>query len=230
MEDLTSASALLEQIQPKTYTYDTASYGYMGLSPAPQMGMIAQEVEAVIPEFVHHTTVPAQVDSMGNVIHPAMQIEGLDYEQFVPLLIAGWKEQQATITTLQQQVALMQTILAGCCSVIDDTGLQMMGGGGGANGTRALDGSGNNDDLLKVQPNPFGDATSITYSLGAAGEVRLIVSTTAGRQLQVLEKGWREPDDHTYEWNTATLASGLYNLMLLVDGAPVVQKAVKVAR
>jgi hypothetical protein len=32
----------------------------------------------------------------------------------------------------------------------------------------------------------------------------------------------------TYEWNTSDLASGVYNVMLLVDGAPMVQRAVKI--
>ena len=60
--------------------------------------------------------------------------------------------------------------------------------------------------------------------------MRLIVSTAAGKQLSVLEEGMRDSGRYTYEWNTVSMTSGVYNVMLLVDGAPMVQKAIKIVR
>jgi hypothetical protein len=56
------------------------------------------------------------------------------------------------------------------------------------------------------------------------------VSTSAGKQLRVLEEEQRSAGTFTYEWDTTDLASGVYHVMLLVDGAPMVQKAVKIER
>ncbi|WP_343390404.1 hypothetical protein [Candidatus Amarobacter glycogenicus] len=39
-----------------------------------------------------------------------------------------------------------------------------------------------------------------------------------------------ESGSYQYEWNTADLAAGIYYVTLLLDGQPVVKKAVKVNR
>ena len=51
-----------------------------------------------------------------------------------------------------------------------------------------------------------------------------------GKELGVLHEATLEQGEYQYEWNTAALAPGMYYVTLLVDGKPVVKKAVKVAR
>ena len=51
-----------------------------------------------------------------------------------------------------------------------------------------------------------------------------------GKELRVLHEATLEKGDYQYEWNTAALAPGMYYVTLLVDGQPVVKKAVKVDR
>ena len=44
------------------------------------------------------------------------------------------------------------------------------------------------------------------------------------------QEGQRPAGDHRFEWNTSGLEAGMYYVTLLLDGQPVVKKAVKVAR
>ena len=221
-QDLMNASELLAQLQPKTYEFDLATYGFMGLPDGSHLGLLAQDVATVLPDLVSTETFPAAYDSLGNMMSPAVpDVQGLNYMELIPLLIAGWKEQQA-------QIAQLQSDLAGCCS---NGSMQLQGGSNGqGTSTGSIDALDRATEQLRIQPNPFGDGTTITYTLASPGQVRLIVSTSAGKQLSVLEEGTREAGTYTYEWNTVSMASGVYNVMLLVDGAPMVQKAIKIAR
>ena len=83
---------------------DTAEkYGY--IDKKRQVGVIAQEVAAVLPEVV----VPAPFDIGRNADGTEYSISGenyqtVQYEKIIPLLIEAMKEQQALINRLQQQI------------------------------------------------------------------------------------------------------------------------------
>ncbi len=221
IEPLTGALDRVMALEPSTYTYDNEAYDFMNLPEEPQFGLIAQDAAEVIPELVREVVRPADLDSLGNVVHPELAFKAMKYDGLIPILISAMQEQQA-------QIAQLQSDLAGCCST---ERMQLPGGGNdqgiSTGSTVALDRA---TEQLRIQPNPFGDGTTITYNLAAAGQVRLIVSTAAGKQLSVLEEGMRDSGRYTYEWNTVSMASGVYNVMLLVDGAPMVQKAIKIVR
>lgn len=69
-------------------------------------------------------------------------------------------------------------------------------------------------------PNPFNAITTIRYDLPVASHVRLIVYDLSGREITLLEDGWRQAGSHSYSWNTQTtgnpdLSSGLYVVRLI---------------
>lgn len=68
-----------------------------------QIGLIAQEVEEVIPQVVYTTTVENQ------------SLKSIKYENLTALLIEAIKEQQEQINTLKQTVQELSTKLAECC-------------------------------------------------------------------------------------------------------------------
>ncbi|MBK7753003.1 MAG: hypothetical protein IPI41_10520 [Flavobacteriales bacterium] len=70
----------------------------------------------------------------------------------------------------------------------------------------------------------------IGYNLPKAGMVSLQVSDASGKSLFNLFEGQQMEGTQRYDWNTSFLAPGVYHVTLLVDGAPLVKKAVKVAR
>jgi len=69
-----------------------------------QIGLIAQEVEKVVPEVVVDEIVEGQT------------LKSIRYENLTALLIEAVKEQQEQINTLKQTVEELSTKLAECCS------------------------------------------------------------------------------------------------------------------
>lgn len=93
-----------------------------------------------------------------------------------------------------------------------------------------LDGSLNGNEKLRIQPNPFNESTTVYYTLDRGGRTQLLANSADGRELRVLQDANVEVGSYQFEWNTASLASGMYYVTLLRDGQPVVKKAVKVDR
>jgi len=57
-----------------------------------------------------------------------------------------------------------------------------------------------------------------------------MVHGSDGRGLRVLHEAAMEPGSYQLLWDTNALAPGMYYVTLLLDGQPMVEKAVKVAR
>ncbi len=215
---------LLLSLQPRQYEYVVDLHPELGLPPGKRFGLIAQELEEHLPELVSLKTRPAQVDSTGEVVSAEYAYKTVDYSGLVPILLAGLQEQQYHIQGLQEQLAAMQQALASCCSPGSDGSLMQgpMDSEGAPKSDPAL------DRMLRIDPNPFTEATTLRYTLERAGRVQLLVNSSDGKQLQVLHEGLASAGDHSYDWNTGHLAPGMYYLTLLLDGEPLVKRAVKV--
>ena len=183
------------------------------------MGFVAQEVQAVLPGIVRSFHQPARFDSLCAEIAPSFNYMGVNYTEVIPLLVAGMQQQQAQIDQLQAQLD------ACCVSPSDD-------------GTRSSRGSAPDEDsltptqkrLLRIAPNPFTDRTTLYCTLERAGRMQLLANSSDGRDLRMLSEGQREAGEFQYEWSTEHLAPGVYYVTLLLDGEPVVKRAVKVGR
>lgn len=227
---IAGASNLLSQIQPLTYTFDSLSHPAMQLPGGLQAGMVAQDVQVVLPHLVHALAMPARYDSLGNMTSPPLDYLGLNYDGFVPYLIAAFKEQQARIDQQDQQLAAMQQALAACCVGVPTDGTLFQGQGNNT-GTGSQDLSRMaTEDLLTIAPNPFEERTTISYRAAATGRVMLRVSDGRGQHIDTLRDAMQEAGAYTYEWNTTNLAPGMYTVSLLMDGQLLVERAVKVGR
>ena len=197
----------------------------MGLPAGQQFGFVAQEVAQVIPELVAGAHISEVLDEEGAVLAVGMDVSGVNYVGLIPLLVAALQEQNATISTLQQQLTQLQSEVAGCC-----------GGGMVPEGTTPGNARAGQEDgtilgderALRIQPNPFNERTTLYYTLEKAGRMQLLANSADGKQLRVLSEAQREAGQYQYEWNTADLSPGVYYVTLLLDGEPVVEKAVKV--
>lgn len=79
--------------------------------PSSDFGLIAQEVEQVIPECVFETITPARTPEMTNKISLEEELgsyKGVDYSRFIPFLIASIKEQQVLIQKLSTEVTALK--------------------------------------------------------------------------------------------------------------------------
>ena len=68
-------------------------------------------------------------------------------------------------------------------------------------------------------PNPFAASTTLRYALPEAAEVRLEVFDALGRRVVVLAEGAHVAGSHTATWDAQGLASGVYVVRLVADGA-----------
>jgi len=99
--DVINALGIVDQLQPKTFNYDTAQYNYMGLEGDLQYGLIAQQVEQVLPQLVKEYGRPTERDTSGNILHNKVDYLTVNYIKIIPILIAAIKEQQVQIQALQ---------------------------------------------------------------------------------------------------------------------------------
>jgi hypothetical protein len=232
VEDVGDPTTLLSQLIAKRYEYRTEEFPHLGLADGLHWGFIAQEVEQVMPDLVHQVVIPAVLDSLGNETHPSLDLRTLNYMGLIPLLVESNKQQQqmldeqaSALNDLQQIVADMQQALALCCTNPSD-GQQLQTPGDGIEG-RMLPDAGS-ERLLTIAPNPFTEQTTVSYTLERGGRAMLMVNGSDGKHLQVLEEGARSEGQYQYVWHTAHLAPGVYYVTLLLDGEPLVKRAVKV--
>ncbi len=240
IQDITGGLDRVLQLEPKSYTYRASEFPQLGLSGGQHLGLLAQNVEAVLPELVKEMHRPATLDSLGNMAMPAVDVKAVDYNGLISLLIAAVREQNGVINGLQQQLVTVQqesrstsdlrqevedlrSLIAGCCA----NGALQQGG----TGQLSVEGDGSlmgNARALSIQPNPFTDHTTLFYTLERSGRMQLLANSADGKQLRVLTQAQREAGQYQFEWNTTDLSPGVYYLTLLLDEEPVVKKAVRV--
>ncbi|MBU0486545.1 MAG: tail fiber domain-containing protein, partial [Bacteroidetes bacterium] len=100
ISNITGALELLKNIHPKTFKFKTDEYSYMSLPDGLQYGVIANEVDTVIPALVGNLVFPEQYDSAGISISPEVTYKGMNYIGLIPILTQGIKELDSLVTDL----------------------------------------------------------------------------------------------------------------------------------
>jgi flagellar biosynthesis chaperone FliJ len=104
--DIDNAVQLLAQLEPKKFEYRQNEYP-ISLPRGTQYGLIADEVEKVLPQLVSTVTHPEYRDMKGHTLGASLQYQAVNYEGFIPLLIDAVKKQQAAI---DEQKTLLETL------------------------------------------------------------------------------------------------------------------------
>ncbi|MBI3239090.1 MAG: tail fiber domain-containing protein, partial [Flavobacteriia bacterium] len=85
VETLPNGLKLLTQLKPKTYYMDSTNFERMNFDRSRQFGFIAQDVAQVLPGLVKTNIHPAELDSNGVEISPAITYQSLNYNAIIPL-------------------------------------------------------------------------------------------------------------------------------------------------
>jgi hypothetical protein len=105
---LSTALLIINQLNPTFYTYNTIEYKQMHLPEGLHYGLIADEVQKVMPEAVKKAVQPAQYEyhdqRNGKKISEEIEFNAVNYTEIIPILIGGMKEQQVLIEKQQQQI------------------------------------------------------------------------------------------------------------------------------
>ena len=206
IQPIGDAMGLISQLQGTTYTMNLEAFPEMHFKEGTQYGLIAQEVQAVIPELV-------QANEDGYL--------AVNYTAMVPLLVEGLKEQQEVVATqkealdaanitieeqnqailaqnedleaaklaneeLNNQVQEQQAVLEQqdqlIRQIMEDLEAIKNGTAPAANGTSAA--AGETSQLFQNRPNPFRESTEIHFYLPTDVEqATLVVYSLDGKEL-----------------------------------------------
>ncbi|MFN8322168.1 MAG: tail fiber domain-containing protein [Chitinophagales bacterium] len=112
IQPLTNAVDLVKQLNPTTYTYKTTEYKQMNLCEGLQYGLLADEVEKVVPSAVKKAVQPATYkngdEKSGEKLTDEVEFNALNYTEMIPILIGAVKEQQQQIEELKKQNELLK--------------------------------------------------------------------------------------------------------------------------
>lgn len=189
IEPITNGLELVRKIQGRTYTFNHEAFPNRNFSKGNQFGFIAQELAEVVPEVT-------LLNSDGYY--------AVDYTMLIPVLTEAIKEQDETMLAQQETIARLEAEL-------QDIRNQVMG-------LRSADAAAPTKgySLMQNSPNPFSNATQISYQLpdGTMG-ASINVYDLNGRLLQSypLTEARGQVDIKGND-----LAAGIYIYDLLVGG------------
>jgi hypothetical protein len=218
--DGTTALSLIAQLSPKTYQYNNAAFPGMTFSSGNQIGLIAQEVEIIIPELVKEIVSPEITDASGKLISTSETYKSVNYVGLIPLLVGSVKQQQSIIDSLAQvidtRIAALEASLLQCCNA----------GGASAKvveGTTEINRlsvelSAKNVVILEQNvPNPFAEQTTIDFYLpDNVGKAQMLFYNAQGMLIKAMDIAERGNSRLTVF--ASDLSSGVYTYTLVTDG------------
>ncbi len=203
---------ILNGLNGYRYDYDTSlnATTNLNLSDAPQMGLIAQEVEAVAPELVKSFTNPGSTDANG-IVKNDYSVKSINYDGLIPVLIEAIKDLKAQVDSLTANASSNRA----------------------KSNINNIENKNTNDDVTNEQkivlsnqqgiilnqndPNPFTESTTITYFIPEEIKVAKIIFTSMSGTIIntaiISEKGTGQLDVYSSD-----LSKGLYTYTLVCDG------------
>jgi hypothetical protein len=216
ISDFTNASTLIGKLKPKTYTFKQGEYAALSLPPQKQYGLIAQELEQVLPELVTTSEMPVSRGSTGERV--IEEVKAVNYTALIPIMVKGMQEQQQENQTLKEQIAVQQQQINELCQVV----LELKNGRtGSVNVTSAY--------LEQNTPNPVRGSTIIRYHIPEnAASARLVISNSKGQMVKTVSLNNRGAGQ--VNLSTSLFAPGTYQYTLYVDGKQAGTKRLIISR
>ncbi len=214
ISDCKNALEIINKLSVKEYYYDE-KYSFMNFPATKQIGLIAQDVEEIIPELVDEKIHPGKSDEItGEEIHEPVTYKAINYTGLIPVVIGAMHEQQEELMRLKEineQLQRRLTELEGL--LIPGIKPQTLSDHTSSNKKKV-----SSDYLLQNTPNPAIEETDLPFNIDAdfnSAEIR-IISATGGHILQripVVSKGYNK-----VRLDCSLLHPGVYIYELIIDG------------
>jgi hypothetical protein len=208
---LDNALQQVMKLRPASYQFKTTEYKSMHLPKGRQLGLIADEVKAVFPELVQRAVHPAVYDENDRtkILDPEVEYEGVNYQGFIPVLVASVKELKAENDDLKTRLEKLEKLLS-------------------ANGnTIAL-----NPSIAFLEqniPNPSHGLTTIRYGIpDGTTSARLILVNAKGQTLK--EVNISAKGSGQVNLDVAALPAGTYTYSLFINGKEADNKKMVITR
>ncbi|MBK9285822.1 MAG: tail fiber domain-containing protein [Sphingobacteriaceae bacterium] len=217
---LSNALTTINQLQPKSFNYNNSLYPQMNLASGLQFGLIAQQVQTVLPNIVNSTTYPPK--SLNGQNYPAQQYLTLEYTQLIPILIKAVQELSAQNQSQDSLIQVLTQNINACCEnqQAKQTGVNGNNQQAQEQILNQLNVDLSDKDVIVLNqniPNPYAEHTIITYNVPAQyGFAQIIFKTIDGKIIKAVDiekKGRGQLNVFA-----ADLTNGLYMYTLIVDG------------
>ncbi len=225
--DFTSAMHIINQLQPKLYEYrQDGSFKLMNLPRGKHYGLIAQDVEQVLPNLVKESKFDAvkmafdgkKTEAKGEEI----DYKALNYTELIPVIIKGMQElarqNQELLSKnedLQKQINELKGVKTSATQPTDAAQSVI---------TLLL----TSTSLEQNSPNPFTGATTIRYSLPTSFKAARIIVTDYNNKL-IKQVQLSTAGSGTINMDASTLSAGTYSYSLVVDGKVIESKKMIIA-
>lgn len=206
--------SIIKQLKPKTYFYDTKNKYGIHFSDQKQYGVIAQEVEKVMPELIVESRKPAMADKDGKIVTEAVDYKAVNYDGFIAVLIRSvqqLEEQNAQQTELIKSLAERLDKLEKSSSSTTTKGQSV---------AHQIDVNLSNEDVVVLDqnvPNPFAESTIIRYNIPSNYKTaEIIIKSLNGKDIkhiQITKRGAGQLNVFAQD-----LSSGVYTYSLVLDG------------
>jgi hypothetical protein len=107
IEDLDGALAILGALEPRSFVYRREEYPDLFLPKGRHFGLIAQEMETILPELVAETVRP-EVSEHGAEARQPRTYKTVSYLELVPVLVRGIQEQQALLDGQEARIRQLE--------------------------------------------------------------------------------------------------------------------------
>ena len=213
VDTISNALNIIRQLKPKSFYYKTDNKFGMHFSDKKQYGVIAQEVEKVLPELIVNTKKPAMADSTGKVVTEAVAFKAVNYDAFIAILIRS-------VQQLQEQNEKQDSVIRLLTAAMNLGGNKS--NGSGSNPDRIVYQSGitlSDGDIIVLNqnvPNPFSEQTSITYNIPSGiGVARIMFYNSKGQLIKVSDITTRGQGRLIVY--ASDLSTGMYTYTLVAD-------------
>ncbi len=235
IRDFTSAMDIINKLKPKQYEFrQDGNYKLMNLPQGSHFGLIAQDVEKILPDLVNDAkfeTAMAQRQATEAALQQAqesgktetqsetIEFKALNYTELIPVLIKGMQELN---DELKSEIRNLLAGQASLKSEIDKLKSAIPSG-------NSLSTSLSSASLVQNVPNPFTNATTIKYALPSKfTSAQIIITDKNGKQLKQLNISGSL--NGTLRVDASTLSSGTYHYSLVIDGKIISTKQMVVAK
>jgi hypothetical protein len=107
IQPINNALSIVGALTPATYEYRTEAYPELGLTEGKKYGLLANNVQQVMPEMVIEVSQPV-MDTAGNPTGTTVDFKAVNYDMMIPVLVKAIQEQQAQIDSLKLQIEIMK--------------------------------------------------------------------------------------------------------------------------
>ena len=212
IQDFNSALSIINKLKPKFYEFkDDAKYTFLHLPNGKHYGLLAQDIEQVLPDLVneswHKNMVVANSSSDGKplsmsamaaqqaMVKDSVKIKAVNYIELIPIMIKALQELNAKNDDLQNQINELKSTSAKESAVGNITSSASY--------------------LKQNVPNPAHDKTAIHYYVaGNNTKAEIRITDKEGKVLKIFPVSTGASQ---LTLNNTELAAGVYHYSLYVN-------------